>query len=543
MTPATKWADHVLDVVDDFLQTVVVVDDRAFIDTELLERPTADDGEPATMGGRAITALTTPAVLDEHGLDAKAVTDAFAKAGLVCSLLSPTADEEIGDKLLRTARRADLVVLDWVFDRDEGRLALELIGRILAEDDQATRQRLRTIAVYTGQKDLHSIAARLRETLASAYIDCELVEHEDGLAMTKGPVRAAVFAKEHVRELPKELMARRVAFEELPSRLRTEFASLASGLVTTVALASLAALRQDTHRILRMLGPTLDAAFLGHRTALPVPSDAEAHAVALVVSEIRSVVEDNNVGRHVSAPILEFWLRDPARKDIKFGVLIDPNKPLTNDQVKGILTTGLGTDPGCEMAATPTVSKNHLAKKVKPQATKVFAASLEESTHSDNEFANRMLLRTIYSRPARRLQLGVIVRTGDAYRICVQPVCDSVRLTERRSFPFLSLSTADADSRTNFVVRGDGPDQWIRLLLGSNPRDLVIVEFGAGPNGVVEATEKDGAYIFTDASGGIHSWVGELKPELSQKVAVDLAQQFAQVAVDEAELLRLSRRS
>ena len=42
--------------------------------------------------------------------------------------------------------------MDWVLNRDEGKKALELIRKVL--DDEAgppERQRLRTIAVYTGQ--------------------------------------------------------------------------------------------------------------------------------------------------------------------------------------------------------------------------------------------------------------------------------------------------------------------------------------------------------------------------------------------------------
>jgi hypothetical protein len=543
MTTATTWNEHVLEVVDEFLQTVVVVDDRAFADRDLLEAPAADDPPPAQPGGRAVTAdLAPPTAPDEHDLDPKAVTDAFADDGLVCTLLSPKAGEEISDKVVRTARRADLVVLDWVLDRDEGKLALELLGKILAEDDQPTRRRLRTIAVYTGQKDLHGVAAQLRTTINAAYGDCDLIEHEAGLAMTKGPVRAAVFAKEHVSDLPDDLETRRVAFAELPARLRSEFAALTSGLVTTVALASLAALRDDTHRILSMLSPTLDAAFLGHRAALPVPEDAQAHAVAMVVSEIRSVVEDNDVGRHVDVPALELWLRDPSRSETKFGTLIDDSKRLTAEQLTLMLTRGLGDDEACAAAGELKHSKKYFKEKVKPHAVRAFAATIEKADRSNHEFASRMMLRTIYSRPPRILQLGVIVRTGETYTICVQPACDSVRLTANRAFPFLSLAVAEVDSRTNFVVEGPSPDEWVRLLLGSNPRDITMAEFEPGDKGVVEATEHEGSYVFTDVAKTTYQWVAELKPELAQKVAVDLAQQFAQVAVDEAELLRLSRR-
>ncbi|HEV2757380.1 MAG TPA: response regulator receiver domain [Actinomycetota bacterium] len=536
----TPWTDHVLSVVDGFLETVVVVDDRAFIDREGLREPETTETHRGRLAGRGVAELRPPSDPDEHDLDGKAVTDAFAKDGLVCTLLSPKKGEEVREKFLRVARRADLVVLDWVLDRDEGRVALDLIGRILTDDDQPTRRRLRTIAVYTGQKDLRGIAAEIRGVLTGVYSDCELLEEDDGLTMTKGPVRAAVFAKEHV-ELPTELEVRRVAFADLPTRLRVEFASLASGLVTTVALAALAALREDTHRILRMLGPSLDCAFLGHRVALPVPADAQSHAVALVLAEFRAVVEDNDVGQHVAAAVIDLWLRDPDRRPKKFGTLIDENKALTQEQVESLVRVGLGTPEGCETVASGRVSKTHLSKKVKPEATKVFAASIDDAVNSDNEFGNRMTTRTFYSKPHRTLHLGVVVRTGEVYRVCVQPDCDSVRLIQRRSFPFLSLTEVEAGEPSHFVVRGDGPKQYVRLRLGTNPRNITAVNFESFTDGVVRAVEHDGRYVFTDAEGEGHLWVGELKPDFAQKVAVDLAREFSQVGVDEPELFRLSR--
>jgi hypothetical protein len=474
-------------------------------------------------------------------MDPKAVTDAFAQNGLVCMLLSPKTGEEVGEKVVRAARRADLVVLDWVFGRVEGKLALELVRKILS-DDQPARRRMRTIVVYTGQTDLHGVAAQLRPVIDEAYRDCELVEHEGGLAMTKGPVRATVLAKEHVTGLPPDLEERRVSFADLPARLRREFACLTTGLVTTVALASLAALRDDTHRILEMLGPGLDAAFLGHRSALPDPDDAENHAVSLVISEIRAVVEDNNVGRHVSAPVLKLWLADGKRRQFPFGELIDENKRLTLSEVTGMLTHGLGSEEGCEKVASSRHGKNYFYKTVKPNASKVFASTEEEAAHSDDEFAIRMMLRTIYSQPSRRLQLGTIITSEDNYKICVQPACDSVRLTGRRAFPFLQLSIAGPSKRTSFVVNGEEAGSWVRLLLSLNPRDITMIEFDPGQERAIKAVETNGKYIFTDAQGVVYDWVGILKTEVAQKVAVDLAQQFAQVGVDEAELVRLSRR-
>ena len=57
---------------------------------------------------------------------------------------------------------------------------------------------------------------------------------------------------------------------------------------------------------------------------------------------------------------------------------------------------------------------------------------------------------------------------------------------------------------------------------------------------VIDAVQSGDAYFFRDTGQKRLRWVAQLKPEFAQRVAVNLASEFAQVAVDEAELRRLS---
>ena len=380
------------------------------------------------------------------------------------------------------------------------------------------------------------------------YAGEELREHEDGLAITKGPVRAAVFAKENAPTLPPDLADRRVAFDELPARLRREFAALTTGLVTSVALSALAALRDDTHRILKVLNPSLDAAYLGHRSALPVPADAEDLAVALVSAEVASVIEDHDVGMEVNEEALFLWLDQPHDPPLKLGELAGltgKDRPST-DQVRLMLSGGLGTEEGLmAVKGLGTASKGQW-NQVKKRATLVFAQTMESADESEAALVQCLTLKTTYTRPERMLKLGtIILAPGNQYLVCVQPVCDSVRLqAEVRAFPFLKLRLQDSEKlRSHYIVPGPQSGEWRRLLLNTNPRDIVIVRFKplAG-NDTIRAAGAGNKYVFKDTSRKIYRWVGQLKPEFAQKVAVDLAQEFAQVAVNEAEMLRLSRR-
>ena len=539
---ASTFDEHICGIVDKFLQTVVVVDDRALDSQGAVELSADDEGNAEVAPGRARgvqSGLVEPTQPEEHGFDPKVVTDAFAQHGLVCCLLSPDPEEEgLDETFVRVARRADLVVMDWVLNRDEGRKTLQLIQEILATDE---RRRLRTIAVYTGQTDLRKVAKELAETIDAAYPDVELELYDDGLAMTKGPVRAAVFAKEHVGPLGNELEGRRVAFAALPERLRTEFATLTTGLITGVALAALAALRDDTHRVLKALGPELDPAYLGHRAALPDPNEAKGQVASLVAAELRSVIEDNNVEQNVALDILSLWLKDAKRDNAKFGELIDPNKHLSLPQVEAMLEQGLGTDAGVKVVAEINHSLTYFRDKVKRQATKVFATDAEAADASDAEFAHRMMMRTVYSAPPRMLQLGTVLHSDGVYRLCVQPLCDSVRLKEATPFPFLPLLAVTPSDKADFVVGDHSQRGWVYLKASGNPSDLDMISFDPAPAASVFATSQDDVHSFTDIGGVVHRWICELKPDFAQRAAFELAQQFSRIAVDEAETFRLSR--
>ena len=448
--------DHILRIVDKFLQTVVVVDDRAFTASS---SPTGASGDPpeGTPGGRAVLGgLTNPEESakyddEEHDLDARKVTDAFARSGLICGLLEPARGTDLDEDLLAGIQRADLIVLDWVYYRDEGRKALKIVQKILtSEDGHPERQRLRTVAIYTGQQKLKDIAKQLRAIIEKVYPEEDLKEFDNGLTFMKGPIRLAVFAKENAPGLPGDLSDRRVPFDGLPDRMRREFATLTKGLVTAVALAALAALRDDTHRILKVLNPGLDAAYVGNRSILPVPVDAQSLAVRLVAAELASVIEDHEIGEQVNDRALSLWLDQPRDPTHRFGQFAEKGgKSITTEQIREMVYSGLGsTDSFNHIQSLGELSKGQW-KEVMKQPADVFAETLEQAKASDTEFIQRMTLKTMYQLPERVLHLGTIVQDpGGDYLVCVQPVCDSVRLSpEIRPFPFLKLQTSDRQKK------------------------------------------------------------------------------------------------
>ena len=546
--PNTEFDKRMRKVVDDFLQTVVVVDDRGIPSDSPPPSELADPDEliggAAAPGGTAITKLKEPtgSKADTHDLNARELIDAFASAGMVCSILDP--DEAVGTRLTRTAARADLLVIDWWMRGTRGECACELISEVLKADEDAASRRLRVIAIYTGQDDLVGVANEVEEVLDEAYPETSLAREGDGLEMIKGPVRIVVLAKETVTIPDPAIRRNRVPIARLPDRLAHEFAQLTRGIVSSVGLRALAAVRQDTHRILQKLGPELDPGYLGHRIALRRPSDAEAHVIEMVTSEIGSILLGSEVGKAADTEAIRAWLKATFGSNAKFGEVFSFDKPVTEAQVMRMLRDGLGRDEALEQQRSSAGRSKREMTKILDSATNLFCDTEDVADLADDQFATRMMFRTSYQKPRRKLHLGTVVgRLGDFW-MCVQPLCDSEGHEPGTtiSFPFLPLEDHNR-GKVDFVFLDSFDTSWKSLALQRNPSDLELIPFEVGPEGVVAASRDHGQYYFRVREHLRYRWVAELKPNFAQRVASQIGHQFARVGVDEPEILRRKRGS
>jgi hypothetical protein len=524
------------------------LDDEALADTTR-ENDSSDGGEPPSAddddatGGLGIKGgLREPREENErHRLPAKEVIDAFAEHGLVCSLLDP--DDSVEDKLLMTASTADLLVIDWWIYGSVGVRALELIKAVLTADENNDSRRLRVIAIYTGEADLTKIADSVAETLDAVYPELSLEREEGALSMTKGPVRITILAKEHVKVPLREERPNKVKVSELPERLADEYAQLATGLVSAVAIQSLAALRQDTHRIVEKLGPALDAGYLGHRVAQRRPTDAEDHLTEMVAAELASIIADSKVGAKADRQAIHLWLKWAAKtKKLKPGQLFPLDPKLTVPQIKKMLQIGLGDDDLLDghLNGIRSRKKKHL-QDIRDDATSLFALTDSEADSSNGVFAARMMLRTTYRNPRRELRLGTIVYRGGRFLLCVQPACDSIRLPTENptSFPFLPLVQPKENS-IDLIVPHPLRPEWVPLSIQRKPRTIEMIEFEPNGGGVIPAYKQGTSYRFVSANIG-YRWVADLKPHFAHRIASELGHQFSRIGLTEPELLRLSR--
>lgn len=534
-------------VAQDFLQTVLIVDDRASLhlkdgpglrslalagvehQDEDRAQPTAEPSEDPVPSPGLVVPEDDELQVELHGdLDAKAIIDGFARLGLVCGVIRPEASEteSISTVVNPAAMRSDVLVLDWWMHGDAGAASLEIIREL--SDSTTEQHRVRLIIVYTAVPDLGQVAANIKGGIDNA----ELLAPNQVVA---GGLRVVVLGKPET-EVVEGLEGAVVSFADLPQRVIDEFARVVQGLVSNVALSSLAAVRNNTYRILTRFAKDLDPAYLGHRMLLLHPEDAEDHLVAVVVSELMAVLEST---------------------DVRNSAGIDAVKSMVDNDTLTVSDTGMFAQAAARMKIDPKELAVRLArygaesteaelvstekKNIHDWISGVYVVAGTSADNIDERFSVLMNSKLSYGVNAPQLHLGVILRdrsTGQ-FMLCMQPLCDSVRLPAVTDFPFLPL--AFKENKCNIVVQYG--DTFNRLYLQTKMRDLVIRGFRPtlNPPGVIKAKKDDdtGSWVFVpEGTTDVLDWVAELRDGFAHKYANVFADSASRVGVDESEWLR-----
>lgn len=526
-------------IVESFLQTVVILDDIVVMSQQGVEQQDEVQG----------TAIVTPdypesAAPDENGLNtdrsdvplnADTVINAFADLGVVCAVLN-APDNAFPARIAKAAHRADIVVLDWKIGDSDGDITLEVMKKILQEDQN--NPRLRLIAIYTGEPDLASVSDRVRAALQEFYVSSR-ASTIDSIRISKGPAHVVVLAKSGaINEHSTSLGYEQVSEGDLADRLVDEFVSMTSGLLRNVALAGIATIRENSHRVLAKFDETLDAAYLGHRILLPHPPDAEDHLVAALGSELISVLEEDRPGTHADIEAIERWLSRDGVPDTSVPFQFSGTASAV-DRWLPLLRSGIES------------SKVQLPEGGKPglvrDGTAAFTDDPADAMLSNHRFASLLKLKTRYPQQRRTLTLGTIVRISKddrfQYLLCLQPKCDSVRLESASGFPFIPLEPVRGGSSKTpvaMVVEVQTGD-WKHLGATPKPSELIVRSFepGSNPPGDVLATkETSGAFYFEDVNGTKYQWIAEMKDEHAFGIAGAVAAALARPGPNDAEWLR-----
>lgn len=518
-TAAPTFEGLVARAVERFLQSAVVVDDRAFLPSAIqptrLRTPSPEaetlaeiEEEEKTQGPVSDSEVGDPA---NTPLNAKEIVDAFAARGVVCGVLRPSADEtdEVRRVAPRAIRRSDLVIVDWHLHGDDGEATIALLQDVVQEAGEA----MRLVAIYTGDPDLPRVARKLMERLGAEPID--------EISVEIGSVRIVVIGKADP-DAPKDGA---VSESELPKLLVELYAALADGLVRAAALSALGALRGATYRLLAGLGPEIDLGYVGQRAVVYPSSEAEDHLLGMLISELRAIVEDDEATRACAdADAVASWLKRESENG-RGGRL-----------AFGALAAGVETDPYDEdsVRALREAHTEFNAINLKKGLTEQIAPTAEAAKAADERFAMRMSLKLVYQRPERILSIGTIVADDDGrYWLCIQPACDSLRIKGSRRFPFVPLSVVTIGF--DYVV--DDADATVYLRLSRKPADIQHWKFAADP-AFRAVVAKGDPRVFVTTGRRTFRWVGQLNEAHAQRAAQEVGAEQSRIGVAESDWLR-----
>ena len=525
-----------------FIKTVVCFDDKAEYPKKSpyikVSTSVPSDGfEPGTPAPddqekKAIDAKQEDGESESDELNAHALIEAFAQKDVLCSVIAPSSEQEaIKAQILALTRVADIAILDWKLAPKDPTIARDAIVSIVKSDIECGG-RVRLIAIYSDANAV-DVLTELEALLKENGFSLNLEDKE-----LKGEHALIVFFQKPKTPKP---TADVVEYKDLPDRTIEEFSKLTSGLLPVAALSAITEIRQQTHHLLATFPSTLDGAFIAHRCLIPDPNDAEQFLLDIIESEIGALLRHKGVGRSVSAEKCVAWT---GQID---GIAADKKPQINNlitDYCDDIKEAFRSIFPGKKL------KEHEMAKKImellyKNTENEIDAAKIGLSILASLDASQKTKMGVM-----PKLQLGSIVRcisNGD-YLLCVQPLCDSVRISHENGsrFPFLILKQvddADVNASLDICLYEHNLIKW--LTAKTKPSDLVSIPFKgkSDQEKYVEAVQEGESYLFCDASGKYEfEWMGELKTGKAQRVASQLAARLHTLGIDEFEWQRLRQR-
>lgn len=533
----------------EFLQTAVFIDDRIY---DSKAGPDAEGGKLTAPKPRkrALKSAAGPerdeagaTIIEENEeYSPHDIVNSFAKKQIICSLYQPTTKARVTSEsdIFLLCRSADIVIVDWDLFGDDGSRALELIDGLIQQAVNDVPEQLRLILVYTQETDLGSIAEKLHEKVEESIGEV-LPRLDNDLTFRTTNSRVSVLGKVG-RTRPVTSNHHVVKESELAERAVKEFAGLADGLLHAATLLGLAEIKKNSRRILSKFSKELDPAFLTH-LAMSLPmEDASEHITPLLVSEIEAVLRDVLPTPLISKALLYDWCRNVWQPGKHLDNLFKQDGSDKRAIAEAICIEGFE-------AARKRLSQipNPINNKRTRKAAEILLESGEDN--ANHRFAHLMASRSFYGDAVRKpkvLKLGSIVyhAEDDTYLLCIQPLCDSVRIESDRRFLFVELAKVEPspdtpDKRASHIVVQENGDP---LELHYQPKSYRCrsVTFSPDPETKQVQTKPSGdeKSVFNDKSGYCYEWIDELKEAHAQRAVEKLAGDLSRVGLTESEWLR-----
>lgn len=545
----------------EFAQTMIIVDDEAS------QSSREDTAEPITrLRQPSRKTRPTKAGPDDpnkhaghsnsgrHALDAKSIIDSAMGLGLICSILRPKKKENFQKRVVRAARVADIVCLDWEIHNDGGDIASKIVREILREDAQQNG-RLRLIAIYTGDSTNVKILSKIFDAIPKSVRERQGFRQESLKIESKNGIKIICLFKTHGVRLAGTRGANQVPESQLPKRLLDEFSTLSEGLLSNVALATIASVRRSTHHVLSKFTGQMDGPLFHHRASIKHPRDAEEYAVEIVLSELKSAINKQLVASvHAGPQAIAARILEMAENDALLKLHYEDNGEPSVCDLGPNNSIRLVTD-GLKLARQrESFPKSPGKNTFEENLATLFSDDPETARLQTHEFAALTSIRAypkshLYAskKLLPKLGLGSIVRNKNGiYLMCLQASCDSIRIDGQRSFLFVLLEKVNDDKAPEYVVPLSHKAHKSKFIGLSTPKEsyraVTSIPFSASQGTDTVNAEKifrrPGVY-FVDVNGNAYLWIADLKRRRALRTAQRLGQNMGRLGFDEFEPYRL----
>lgn len=526
------YANHMQELVQDFIGTVLFVDDRLTPNNT----PEAGGEEQAAPIGDALIGaveLEVPIIpqADPHVLRIKELSDSCSSLGILCSLVNTDAISDAGqqtalaEKIVKLSRKADVIVLDWELEQqgsgiDKGATATCIIDKLKSDN----KDRLVLVCIFSAEPERNINIKNLGG------------DHVKVIFVSKTAVNA---------------------YEELPSKMCKIFSEMHFGLLPAAAMSALQIIRDNTHRLLSQYSSGNDAAYLSHHCWLGHPGDAEVFITELLAASFSDLIRGNeNVMKSVNIDTLGKWLesKKTSLKDIELKIPGISKRKINHKIRQQWLQKGVSS--WLKEECNKKKNGKELKRKLKQWET---SHSISLISYFDNIVDKDKILKkeadfarfgshVLFDKPDKNpnscfLTLGSIIKKkgSNKYFLCLQPVCDSVRLNnEKNKFIFISLGKCEKcnDIRAGFhIIVHDKSDVFLKV--SEKTSQLKIFEFVPETlTGKVVVRTNDDINGFENNLATQFTMLAQLRNEQARRIATRFLHDITRVGLNESEWLR-----
>ncbi|HCH5611588.1 TPA: hypothetical protein NKZ26_000900 [Vibrio parahaemolyticus] len=550
----SAFENHCRDIVNDYVQTVLIIDDGAGLnrdssDVEIIDEPD-DTNDPLAVTFEPdyeaeVDGVDEPQEIT-HGLNTLDLTSAFYDLGVVAGIYQPKIvedeqPEEFAFKAEKVVATADIVILDWMLVDHDSTYSKAIVKQILGQDKQSGG-RLRTIVIYTGESNLHQMRDELWTYLGDTSLNKD-IEY----TISREHLNIVFYNKDIAMNA-----LRPVSEKQLPQKALGEFAVLVDGLVPGFAMKAATTVRQNTGALLAKFDSSLDAGYLAHRSLLPNPEDSELLMLENYASYLRNILALAQVDRQtLGYHRVKDWVEDKySTCHKKAKITGDSRKQITLSKENFLESFEYGftvNKKGLFKAIQKQTSARRASVIVKTIANlELIVGAFGETEGAVEKSSQALSALTAFRRTYKDMRVGhpyltqgTLIKSVecDNYLLCVMPKCDTARVNKKRNFLFAKLTTNNGEYD---LIAPDitQADSYVHLQTNLKFYQLEDIEFDARGAAKVEAYEDNGLAMFESVQGQKYYWIGDLEDlDIQNKVSC-IVGDFNRIGVDEVEWVR-----